>query len=86
MALQSFQLGALPAATEVAHGGWALETIRSILPAAPWPPNNSLEPPPLGSGDLRPIPASSVFGFGAILALGWPGGSPTGVLRKSRGR
>src|SRR3970282_1344872 len=32
-------------------------------------PNNSLEPPPLRSGDLRPIPASRVFGFGAILAL-----------------
>jgi len=32
-------------------------------------PNNSMEPPPLRSGDLRPIPASWVFGFGAILAL-----------------
>jgi len=42
------------------------------------PPNNSMEPPALRSGDLRPIPASQVFGFGAILALGWPGGSPRG--------
>src|SRR3990172_86534 len=48
-------------------------------------PNNSMEPPPLRfakhperAGDLRPIPASRVFGFGAILALSWPGGSPTG--------
>ena len=56
-------------------------------------PNNSMEPPPLPygtlrsrSGDLRPIPASRVFGFSAILALGWPGGSLTGVLRESRGR
>ena len=28
-----------------------------------------MEPPPLRSGDLRPIPASPVFGFGAILVL-----------------
>ena len=47
------------------------------------PPNNSMEPPPLRfaplapcrgrstlrAGDLRPIPASQAFGFGAILAL-----------------
>ena len=32
-------------------------------------PNNSMEPPPLRSGDLRPILASRVFGFGAILPL-----------------
>ena len=41
-------------------------------------PNNSMEPRPLRSGDLRPIPASPAFGFGAILALGWPGGSSRG--------
>jgi len=28
-----------------------------------------MEPPPLRSGDLRPIPASQAFAFGAILAL-----------------
>ena len=33
------------------------------------PPNNSKEPPPLRSGDLRPIPASQVFEFGTILVL-----------------
>ena len=46
-------------------------------------PNNSMEPlrfasrSTLRAGDLRPIPASRVSGFSAILALGWPGGSPT---------
>ncbi len=39
-------------------------------------PNNSMEP-------TRP---ARRMAFYAILALGWPGGSPTGVLRESRGR
>jgi len=54
-------------------------------------PNNSMEPPPLcfakypeRAGDLRPIPASRVFGFGAILAFGWPRGSPQGAPQISR--
>jgi len=32
-------------------------------------PSNLVGPPPLRSGDLRPIPASQVFGFHAILAV-----------------
>jgi len=50
-----------------------------------------MEPPPLRfakhperAGDLRPIPASLVFGFGAILVFGWPGGSPQGAPQISR--
>ena len=43
-----------------------------------------MEPPPLRSGDLRPIPASQALGFCAILAVGWPGGSPQGAPQISR--
>ncbi len=62
-----------------AQATWDKPKVRRCL----GPPNNSMEPPPLRSqhpeaGDLRPIPASRVFGFGAILALGWPGGSSRG--------
>ena len=45
-------------------------------------PNNSMEPPPLRSGDLRPIPASRVFGFGAILALAGRAAHLEAVRRK----
>src|SRR3990172_536722 len=63
------------------HSRWSLSQYLEVeqgLPCIPgrnsWPPNNSMEPPPLRfakhperAGDLRPIPASRVFGFGAIL-------------------
>jgi len=49
----------------------------SIVRPSP-PPNNSMEPPPLPYGDLRPIPPSRVFGFGAILALTGRAAPPQG--------
>ena len=52
-------------------------------------PNNSMEPPPLRfakhperAGDLRPVPASRVFGFGAILALPGRAAHPEAVGRR----
>jgi len=53
-------------------------------------PNNSMEPSPLRfakqpgrARDLRPIPASRVFGFGAITSPGLAGRLTHRVLRKS---
>jgi hypothetical protein len=40
--------------------------------------NNTILNTLLPNNSMEPTPASPGFGFGAILALGWPGGSSRG--------